>query len=147
LDEFVEYSASPLARRLSRTTERFEWFAIDCSGAFWIEKPGRYVFALLSDDGSRLFIDNTPIIDNDCQHPPDLRIAALKLDGGAHRIRVSYFQGPRDCLALILAVAGPDQQWKVFDIQEFKPPSNPEEWHYPESSAFAVVLRSPKKLS
>src|SRR5438309_2147499 len=36
-------------------TERFEWFAIDYNGRFWIDKPGRYTFALLSDDGSRLF--------------------------------------------------------------------------------------------
>ena len=75
-------------------TDRSEWFAIDYDGRFWIDKPGRYAFALLSDDGSRLFIDNVPPIDNDCQHPPDLRIVAAKLEGGAHRLRVSYFQGP-----------------------------------------------------
>jgi len=96
-------------------TKRFEWFAIDYTGRFWIAQPGRYVFALLSDDGSRLFLDGVPVIDNDCQHPPDLRIAAVQLGGGGHRIRVSYFQGPRDCLALMLAVAGPDHQWKIFD--------------------------------
>ena len=58
-------------------------------------------------------------------------------------MRVSYFQGPRDCLALLLAVAGPDGQWKVFDIQEFRPPSNPEDWHYDETSAVAVVPTKP----
>jgi preprotein translocase subunit YajC len=26
-------------------TERFEWFAIDYAGRFWVEHPGRYVFA------------------------------------------------------------------------------------------------------
>jgi hypothetical protein len=124
-------------------TDRFEWFAIDYDGKFWIDKPGRYAFALLSDDGSRLFIDNVPVIDNDCQHSPDLRLVAVNLQGGGHRLRVSYFQGPRDCLALLLAVAGPDGQWKVFDIQEFRPPSNPEDWHYDETSAVAVVPTNP----
>ena len=67
------------------------------SGHFWIaHRPGRYTFALLSDDGSRLFLDDTPVIDNDCQHPPDLRMAAVQLEGGGHRMRVSYFQGPRE---------------------------------------------------
>lgn len=35
-------------------TKRFEWFAIDYRGRFWIAKPGLYRFLLTSDDGSRL---------------------------------------------------------------------------------------------
>jgi hypothetical protein len=128
-------------------TDRFEWFAIDYTGRFWIGKPGRYTFALLSDDGSRLFLDDTPVIDNDCQHPPDLRIAAVRLEGGIHQIRVSYFQGPRDCLALVLAVAGPDHQWKVFDLREFRPPSDPDEWHYPSTSSVVIVPTTPEEAS
>lgn len=124
-------------------TKRFEWFAVDYDGRFWIENPGRYTFALISDDGSRLWLDNTPVIDNDCQHPPDLRTAAVKLDGGGHRIRASYFQGPRDCLALVLAIAGPDQRWKVFSTREFKPQSNPEEWHYPEANSVTILPTTP----
>ena len=34
----------------------FEWFAIDYSGRFWIEKPGNYQFMLASADGSKLYI-------------------------------------------------------------------------------------------
>jgi hypothetical protein len=128
-------------------TDRFEWFALDYSGRFWIANPGRYVFALLSDDGSRLFLDDTPVIDNDCQHPPDLRIAAVQLEGGGHGIRVSYFQGPRDCLALVLAVAGPDGQWKIFDVREFKPPSNPEDWRFPATSSLVIVPATPAEAS
>jgi len=128
-------------------TERFEWFAIDYSGRFWIDHPGRYVFALLSDDGSRLSLDDTPLIDNDCLHPPDLRVAAVQLEGGGHRIRVSYFQGPRDCLALLLAVAGPDRQWKIFDLREFKPPSNPDEWRYPAAGSLVIVPTTPDEAS
>src|SRR5271166_6476239 len=30
-------------------TDRFEWFAIDYTGKFWIERPGIYRFALTSD--------------------------------------------------------------------------------------------------
>src|SRR6185369_577273 len=33
-------------------TGRFEWFAIDYTGRFWISEPGTYRFALASDDGS-----------------------------------------------------------------------------------------------
>src|SRR5260370_27974768 len=31
-------------------TRRFEWFAVDYSGKFWIETPGLYRFRLVSDD-------------------------------------------------------------------------------------------------
>ena len=128
-------------------TARSEWFAIDYQGRFWIENPGRYTFALISDDGSRLFLDDTPVIDNDCQHSPDLRLTAVKLEGGGHRIRISYFQGPRDCLALVLAVAGPDQPWKVFSTKEFKPPPNPEDWHYSAANSVTILPTTPEEAS
>jgi PA14 domain len=76
-------------------TKRFEWFAIDYTGKFWIEKPALYRFSLTSDDGARLYIDDELIADNDGIHPPEVRLARLQLAGGVHRIRVSYFQGPR----------------------------------------------------
>lgn len=113
-------------------TDRYEWFAIDYSGRFWIETPGLYRFELTSDDGSRLYIDGRVVVNNDGIHPPEARIAALPLDGGIHRIRVSYFQGPRDQVALVLRVAGPGEEWRVFSTDEFKPPPDPATWTYPK---------------
>ena len=49
---------------------RFEWFAIDYTGNFWIARSGKDKFALNSDDGSKLYIDDMLVIDNDGQHPP-----------------------------------------------------------------------------
>src|SRR5437660_279855 len=51
-------------------TGRFEWFAIDYTGKIWIDKPGKYTWALLSDDGSKLYIDGHIVIDNDGTHAP-----------------------------------------------------------------------------
>jgi hypothetical protein len=113
-------------------TKRFEWFAIDYTGRFWIEKPALYRFSLTSDDGARLYIDDQPIVDNDGLHPPEARSASLQLAGGVHNIRVSYFQGPRETVALILLIAGPGEDYRVFDTEEFKPPPNPETWAFPE---------------
>jgi hypothetical protein len=45
-------------------SKRLEWFAIDYTGKFWIGKPGEYRWELTSDDGSMLFIDDKPVIDN-----------------------------------------------------------------------------------
>ena len=101
-------------------TDRFEWFAIDYTGRFWIQKPGVYEFALTSDDGAKLYIDDRELIDNDGQHEPVTKQGRINLSGGIHRMRVSYFQGPRYMVALVLKVAGPDdEELRVFSTDEF----------------------------
>ena len=112
-------------------TKREEWFAIEYTGRFWIEKPGLYRFALTSDDGSKLYIDDQMVVDNDGIHPLFAKFASAELAGGIHKIRVQYFQGPRFQVALILEIAAPDQELHVFSTDEFKPPANPEDWKFP----------------
>jgi hypothetical protein len=113
-------------------TKRIEWFAIDYTGRFWIEKPALYRFSLTSDDGARLYIDDEVVADNDGLHPPEVRTASLQLAGGVHKIRVSYFQGPRYSVALVLLIAGPGEEYRVFDTEEFTPPPNRETSIFPE---------------
>jgi len=104
-------------------TNRFEWFAIDYKGKFWVDKPGKYLWALLSDDGSKLFIDGHQVIDNDGTHPPKGIAATAKLKRGEHSIRVSYFQGPRTQVALILAVIPPgDDDFSLFSTDDYLSP-------------------------
>ncbi len=108
-------------------TERFEWFAIDYHGSFWVSEPGTYRFSLESDDGAILYIDDKRVIRNDGQHPVEEKDGKVKLKPGAHRIRVSYFQGPRFHVALVLQVQGPkDGLMRVMNLDEFKPPSGAE---------------------
>jgi hypothetical protein len=112
-------------------TKRIEWFAIDYTGRFYINKPGRYRFALVSDDGSKLYIDGKVLINNDGVHGP-LRVdGTINLAGGIHSIRVSYFQGPRFTIALMLGVSGPgENEFRIFNTNEFRPPSDPADWKY-----------------
>jgi PA14 domain len=111
-------------------TDRFEWFAIDYSGRFWIDHPGIYRFSLLSDDGSKLYIDDRLVIDNDGVHWAKPVAASTDLAEGAHSIRVCYFQGPRDEVALVLSVARPGEGFRIFSTRDFRP-SNPEEGKRP----------------
>ncbi|HVW08699.1 MAG TPA: PA14 domain-containing protein [Bryobacteraceae bacterium] len=111
-------------------TNRYEWFAIDYSGKFWIERPGLYRFRLVSDDGAMLYIDGQLIADNDGIHSTEIRVGSIRLAGGMHTIRVPYFQGPATTVALMLEVAGPGEQPRIFSTEEFKPPSNPDDWHF-----------------
>lgn len=109
-------------------TERFEWFAIEYTGKFWIEKAGHYRFSLLADDGARLKVNNKVVIDNDGVHASAALSASATLTRGVHEITVEYFQGPRFIVALVLAVATPDQPWRIFNMGDFKPPNDSEEW-------------------
>lgn len=111
-------------------SKRSEWFAIDYTGRFWIDKPGMYSFMLTSDDGARLYIDDKLIVDNDGVHPPVDRTGSIEMTGGVHGIRVSYFQGPRFQVALVLRVTPPGEEPRVFSTDEFKPPLHPETWPF-----------------
>lgn len=118
-------------------TRRFEWFAIDYAGKFWVETPGLYRFRLTSDDGAMLYIDGQLIVDNDGIHSTTVRIGSIRLAGGRHTLRVPYYQGPGDTVALILEVAGPGERPRIFSTEEFKPPSNPEQWRFPDPAELA----------
>jgi hypothetical protein len=110
-------------------TRRFEWFAIDYTGKFWISAPGSYQFKLTSDDGSRLYIDENLLIDNDGMHPPRTESGTLDLSAGVHQIRIDYFQGPRYEVALVLEIAVPGQaQFRIFNTDDFKPPPDADVW-------------------
>lgn len=90
-------------------TNRFEWFAIDYHGRIMLPQAGTYRFRLTSDDGSRLHIDGRQVIDNDGIHGVQAEEAEVTLAAGIHDVRVQYFQGPREDVALILEWGtGPD---------------------------------------
>ena len=62
----LRVSTSSFDEEIPGVTDRFEWFAIDYTGRFWVNRPGIYRFRLLSDDGSKLDMD-------DKLRPPDLQ--------------------------------------------------------------------------
>ncbi len=118
-------------------TKRLEWFAIDYTGKFWIGKPGDYRWELTSDDGSMLYVDGNLVIDNGGLHVPVTLTGTTHLAGGIHSIRVPYFQGLKFRVALVLKIAPPGEDFRVFSTEEFKPPADPETWAFPESPAKA----------
>jgi hypothetical protein len=79
-----------------------EWYALSFRGKLIAPASGFYYFTLNSDDGSRLFIDDKEIVDNDGLHGPRKSRGALWLWAGEHPIRVDYFQGPGKTIALEL---------------------------------------------
>jgi len=81
---------------------RFEYFGIQYKGDFKVLKEGSYNFRLVSDDGSRLYIDDSVVVDNDGIHGDNAQSGSIILSKGMHVIRLDYFQGPRYEIALQL---------------------------------------------
>ncbi|MCF6176201.1 MAG: PA14 domain-containing protein [Victivallaceae bacterium] len=94
--------------------KRFEWFGIRYIGAFKLQQGGQYKFRLASDDGSKLWINNKLIINNDGVHSPSSKSGTVDLSAGQHLIQVDYFQGPRVWIALQLYVTEPNGREQIF---------------------------------
>jgi len=99
---------------------QFEWFAIRYTGTIVIHDDGNYKWRLLSDDGSKLYIDGDLIVDNDGQHSPKSKVNTVNLDEGSYPIVVEYFQGPATQLALQLFVKEPGEPEKIFHLDDFE---------------------------
>jgi putative heme-binding domain-containing protein len=66
-------------------------FALKFNGNLTIAQSGKYTFFIASDDGSRVYIDDRLVIDNDGLHGMSEKQAAIELTAGLHRIAVTYF--------------------------------------------------------
>src|SRR5204862_2826040 len=89
---------------------------------------GLYRFSLLADDGAKLKLNGKVVVNNDGVHGPVAISGSANLTRGVHDITVEYFQGPRFTVALVLAVAGPGEPWRIFNMNDFKPPKEVEQW-------------------
>ncbi len=82
-------------------------FALRFTGMVQVPKTGKYTFSIASDDGSRLYLDDKLLIDNDGLHGMVEKTGAVDLAAGSHPIVVTYFDnGGGD--GLEVAWSGPD---------------------------------------
>lgn len=67
-------------------------FALQFKSFIRIDKAGKYTFYISSNDGSKLYIDDHMIVDNDGEHGTKEIGNSITLNPGKHKIRVEYFQ-------------------------------------------------------
>lgn len=76
-------------------------FALKFTGFIQISKPGKYTFYAASDDGSRIYLDDKLLVNNDGRHGIVEKSTAIDLSTGAHKLVVTYFDnGGGDGLAI-----------------------------------------------
>jgi hypothetical protein len=66
--------------------------AVQFSSAIQIDDAGEYTFSVCSDDGSKLYIDDKLVVDNDGSHTRIIKPGKITLDKGIHEIRIDYFE-------------------------------------------------------
>ena len=67
-------------------------FAVEFLSKIVINKNDDYTFYLMSNDGSKLFIDEKLVIDFDGLHGSLTKSGKIRLARGKHKIKVEYFQ-------------------------------------------------------
>ncbi len=91
--------------------EREEQFGLAFTGYFRAEEDAIYRFTLTSDDGSRFWLANVFMLDNDGLHGTVSRSGSVALARGLHPIHVRYFQaGGGSAFRMTFSVNGGEER-------------------------------------
>jgi chitodextrinase len=91
-----------------------------------VPAEGFYRFYLTSDEGSRLYIDNVLLTDNDNVHTVREYSNDIRMNAGDHSIKLEYFEGTGPAV-LKLEWAGPGFARRILDSQNL--------WYTTDTSA------------
>jgi hypothetical protein len=83
-----------------------DYFALRFTGYINIQTGGEYTFYTNSDEGSKLYIDGTLVVDNDGLHGTLEKNGIVSLTAGKHLIVVTYFEKDGSQV-LTVSFAGP----------------------------------------
>jgi hypothetical protein len=91
---------------LGSVPKRWDNYGLQFKCAMTIPSDGDYTFYLASDDGSKLFLDDKELVNNDGVHGMVEVASKIALTSGKHRLEVRYFQqgGAQD---LNVSIEGP----------------------------------------
>lgn len=86
-------------------------FALRFTGNVFASQSGAYTFYITSDDGSRIYLNDKLLVDNDGLHGMTQKYASVDLPAGPHKLVVTYFDnGGGDGLKVAWKGPGFDKQ-------------------------------------
>ena len=108
VDSVVNFSGDALGDDAQGMVASDDVYSIRWSGWVNIEQAGQWQFTTFSNDGVRLWVDGTQLIDNWTTHTSTRDDGSITLDVGWHPIQLEYFQqnGTTDARLLF---SGPGQ--------------------------------------
>ena len=91
--------------------KRTDKFAFEFTGYVKIVKDDIYTFFTESDDGSKLFVDDEEVVDNDGNHGAQEKSGKAALKKGFHKIKVLYFDsGGGNSLKVLMQADGENKE-------------------------------------
>jgi len=79
--------------KLKNIKNKEDYWGVRFRGFIQIPQDGLYAFSSISDDGSRLFVNNQKVIDNDGIHGPFTVQGKIELKKGKYPIMLDYIEG------------------------------------------------------
>ena len=102
-----EKGVTNAALNLTSFSKKARSFGLVFTGYINIVEDGIYTFTSLSDDGSKVVIDDQTVVNNDGKHARFALTAGVSLLKGFHKIEIRYFQvGGSSILKLFMAEPG-----------------------------------------
>mgnify|MGYP005841971979 CR=1 FL=1 len=84
-----------------------ENYAVRCFAKLRVTTAGLHTFSITSDDGMRVILNNSPVLQDDGLHAPRTASSQVNLVKGLYDMEVQWFQGPRTKIAAELKWATP----------------------------------------
>ncbi len=81
-------------------------FAMRAAGVFNIDNAGTYTLGVRSDDGMRLRVDGTVLINDDALHGPLDNFATTTLSAGTHSVELVFFENGGGAIVELFIAAG-----------------------------------------
>lgn len=94
---------------VNKLSKRRDGVAFRFKGNLIVPKSGDYLFHLYSDDGSKLYINDELLVDNDGKHDFEPKRGLVNLKKGIQKIRIDYFNNNWG-KGLMLQYEGPEQE-------------------------------------
>lgn len=91
-DRLRPVASGTVERFTTRPRRREQNIGFRFTGFVTVPADGRYTFYCRSDDGSRLYIGDQLVVQNDGVHPSTERRGSIELKAGDHPIQVTWFQ-------------------------------------------------------
>jgi len=114
-------------------------YAFQYTGYVTVPTDGQYTFYTSSDDGSRLYIGSTLVVDNDGSHDTREQQGTIGLQAGTHAITITFFQNGGGQV-LSASYQGPNLAKQVIPAAAFKRVAN-------STASVATVLGTTQQTS
>jgi hypothetical protein len=103
---------------LSEIKPKEDYFGVLFEGFIKIEKEGEYTFFIKSDDGSKLFLDNKELVNNDGIHGDTEKSSKISLKKGYHPVKIEFFEYTGD-QSIQVSYKGPNIEKQIIPAVMF----------------------------